>query len=273
MTTPRAFCTSLAVIPLIALFAGCSRAKDGYCVHDMARPQPQKITPATSGTDTRLPAAPSDAIVLFDGKDLSAWQTAKGAPAPWKLADGYFQVAPGTGSIQSKQQFGDCQLHVEWREPKDVQGQGQGRGNSGVFVQGLYEIQVLDSSGTQTYPDGMAGAIYGQYPPLVNATRPPGQWNTYDAIFHAAKTDTAGHLTVTSRARMTVLFNGILVQDNMSLLGPTVHNLLASYPAGVPAKGPLVLQDHGNPVEYRNIWIRPLHEPVPPPPVRPHESN
>lgn len=266
MTTPWAFYIPLVIIALIPLLATGDTNTD-YSVNDSNHPQPEKVTPGTSSTETQPGTAPSDATVLFDGKNLSQWQSAKGGPAPWKLADGFFEVTPHTGNIHSKPEFGDCQVHVEWREPPGITGEGQGRGNSGVFVQGLYEIQVLDSSGTQTYPDGMAGAIYGQYPPLVNATRPPGQWNTYDAIFHAAKVDASGR--VMTPARMTVLFNGLLVQDNMPLLGPTVHGHLASYPRNFPRRGPLLLQDHGNPVEYRNIWIRPLHEPVPPPPVRP----
>jgi hypothetical protein len=224
------------------------------------------VAPGTCSTESQPGTAPADATVLFDGKDLSQWESAKSGPAPWKVDDGYFEVAPHTGNIHSKAEFGDSQLHVEWREPENVQGESQLRGNSGVYVQGLYEVQVIDSSGTKTYADGMAGAIYGQYPPLVDPTRPAGHWNAYDVIFHAAKVDGSGH--VTEPARITVLFNGVLVQDNMKLLGPTVHGLLASYPATMPAKGPLLLQDHGNPVQYRNIWVRPLHEPAPAPPVR-----
>ena len=187
-----------------------------------------------------------------------------------EVGDGWFEVTKGTGSIASKDEFADAQVHIEWREPEDVKGEGQERGNSGVYVMGLYELQVLDSAGTETYPDGMAGGIYGQYPPLVNATRPAGQWNVYDIVFHAPKLDAEGK--VISPARMTALFNGVLVQDNMELIGPTMHHALATYPAKHPEKGPIVLQDHGNPVRYRNVWVRSLGE-RPAPPVKPARAG
>ena len=210
--------------------------------------------------------APSDATVLFDGKDLSKFKGEKSDEAPWKVGEGYFEIAPHTGAIHSKDEFGDCQLHVEWREAENVSGKSQARGNSGIFLMGLYELQVLDNYQAETYPDGMAGSLYGQYPPLVNASIAPGNWQTYDVIFHAAKTDSDGK--VTDPARMTVLFNGVLVQDDMPLLGPTVHGSLAKYPDKMPSKGPLMLQDHGNPVRYRNIWVRELKGPKPDAPVR-----
>jgi hypothetical protein len=259
--------TTVAVVGVIPFIIAADDHKEGYEVHDMSRPQPAKLTPATFSTQEQAGQAPSDATVLFHGKDLSQWQSEKdGSDAQWKTADGYFEVAPGKGNIRSKAEFGDMQVHVEWREPEDVKGKSQGRGNSGIFLQGLYELQVLDSAGTETYPDGMAGGIYGQYPPLVNATLPAGQWNMYDIIFHAAKLDGDGK--VTTPARATVIFNGVLVQDNVNLLGPTKHKALTNYDEKIPAKGPITLQDHHNPVRFRNIWVRELTAEQPKPPVR-----
>jgi hypothetical protein len=199
---------------------------------------------------------PSDAIVLFDGKDLSKWESFKeeGAAAKWEVKDGAMTVN-GTGDIRTKESFGDCQLHVEWATPSEVKGESQGRGNSGVFFQTRYEVQVLDSYENKTYFDGQAGAVYKQHVPLVNACRKPGEWQTYDIIFRAPKFAEDG--TVTQTARVTVLHNGVLVQDHVEVQGTTG-------PVGVPKytkhnpKEPIKLQDHGNPVRYRNIWIRPL---------------
>jgi hypothetical protein len=196
---------------------------------------------------------PSDAIVLFDGKDLSQWKSSKGGPAKWMLENGYAEIN-GTGSIQTAKEFGDCQLHVEWATPSQVKGQGQGRGNSGILLQGLYEVQVLDSYQNKTYFHGQAGAVYKQYAPLVNACRKPGEWQTYDIIFHAPRFDTNG--AVLSAATVTVLQNNVLVQDNVEIKGQT-HLAIPKYTAH-PLKQPLVLQDHKNPVRYRNIWIREL---------------
>jgi hypothetical protein len=182
------------------------------------------------------------------------------------VENGHIQIVPQSGSIVTRRQFADCQLHVEWLEPGASDKTSQARGNSGIFLMGLYEIQVLDNYHNQTYPDGAAGGVYGQYPPLVNAVRPPGQWQMYDIIFHAPKSE-AGK--VVKPATVTVLLNGVLVQDHMKLIGPTKHAELASYPDNLPATGPLMLQDHGNPIQYRNIWLRELKDPHPAPPVRP----
>jgi hypothetical protein len=223
--------------------------------NDPDRPVPPVIEPATASTQDSAGRPPSDAIVLFDGKDLSQWAGADGQAAKWKVADGYMEVVPKTGIIQTRQPFGDCQLHVEFAEPSPPVGEDQGRGNSGVFLMGLYEIQVLDSYENKTYADGQASAVYGQYPPLVNASRPPGQWQSYDIIFHGPRFDSAGKLV--RPARVTVLHNGVLVQDNIELSGPTEHGERPPYKAHAE-KLPLGLQDHGNPLRYRNIWIREL---------------
>ena len=222
---------------------------------------------------------PSDAIILFDGKNLSKWRGADGSEAKWEIkreaqkvkrpAKGAeslrsSSVSPqinkgvaivnGTGSIFTKEEFGDCQLHVEWATPSAIKGEGQGRGNSGVYIQNRYEVQVLDSYNNKTYFHGQAGSIYKQHAPLVNACRPPGEWQTYDIIFHAPRFE--GDKLVTP-GRLTVLHNGVLVQDHTEILGTTSHEGDPKYEPH-PLKQPLQLQDHGNPVRYRNIWIRPL---------------
>jgi hypothetical protein len=197
---------------------------------------------------------PSDAIVLFDGKNLSQWESAKGGDAKWKVEDGIATVN-GTGSIQTKQAFGDCQLHVEWATPAEVKGEGQGRGNSGVYIQGRYEVQVLDSYNNKTYFHGQAGSIYKQHAPLVNVCRKPGEWQVYDIIFHAPRFDAEGKLT--KAATVTVLQNGVLVQDHTEILGTSSHAGAPKYTAHA-LKQPLTLQDHNNPVRFRNIWIREL---------------
>lgn len=208
--------------------------------------EPKVIDPGPVG------GPPSDAIVLFDGKDLSKWQGAKGTEAKWEVTDGAMTVNK-TGSIRTKEEFGDIQLHVEWAAPSVVKGEGQGRGNSGVYLQGRYEIQVLDSFQNKTYPDGQAGAFYGHSAPLVNASRKPGEWQTYDIIFHAPKPSADGSRT--EPGSLTVFHNGVLVQDHVPVKGsPTT----AAEFKGSGPKGPLILQDHGNPVRFRNIWVRPL---------------
>jgi len=220
--------------------------------NSMDRPRPPVVDPGPE----RPPAPPpSDAVVLFDGRSLSAWQSDSGKPARWTVRDGYMQVAPGTGAIRTKQAFGSVQLHVEWAAPLPAEGEGQDRGNSGVFLMGHYEIQVLDTWHNLTYADGMAGAVYGQTPPLVNASRAPGQWQTYDIVFHRPVFDRAGK--VVTPARVTVLQNGVLVQDNTEITGWTVHAEVAKYQPHADSL-PLVLQDHAHPVRYRNIWVRPL---------------
>jgi hypothetical protein len=220
-----------------------------YHVHDPARPHPRVVTPAA-----QVGGAPSDAIVLFDGKDLSQWVSTKaaGQPAGWKVENGYFEVVKGTGQIATKEKFGDVQLHIEWASPAMVSGNSQGRGNSGVFLQGRYEIQVLDSYQNPTYADGQASAIYGQWPPLANAARKPGEWQAYDIVFEAPRLDGA---KLVKPAFVTVFHNGVLTQNHHEIMGPTMHRELAKY-VPQPAEDSLQLQDHGNPVRYRNIWIR-----------------
>ena len=223
-----------------------------WAVHDPNRPLPPVVNP---GPPLPPVPAPSDAVILFDSKDLSQWADEKGGPARWKAENGYFEVVPGTGNIQTRIGFGSCQLHIEWAAPYPPKGSGQDRGNSGVFLMGLYEVQVLDSYENKTYADGMAGAIYGQYPPLVNACRQPGEWQSYDIIFKAPKFDADGKLL--KPARMTVLHNGILIQENAELTGPTAHKARPPYKVHAD-KLPLMLQDHSHPVRFRNIWLREL---------------
>jgi len=221
----------------------------GYHVHDGTRPQPPVVQAPAD-------APPSDAMVLFDGKDLGKWCSQKdpAKAAPWKIVDGAMEVVPGKGDIQTVDSFGDCQLHLEFASPAAVKGEGQGRGNSGVFLMGCYEVQVLDNYDNPTYPDGTVGAVYGQTPPLVNALRAPGEWNTYDILW-TAPVFAPGKLV--SRARVTVLLNGVVVQRNTELEGPTQHKELAHYLPHA-AKAPLRLQDHGDLVRFRNIWLREL---------------
>lgn len=228
------------------------RPAERWSIHDPARPLPPVVDPGPAGPPA---PAPSDAVILFDGRDLSQWEDSKGGPAGWKIESGAMEVVAKAGSIRTKKAFGDCQLHVEWAAPAVVTGEGQGRGNSGVFLMNTYEVQVLDSYENMTYADGMAGAIYGQYPPLVNACRKPGEWQTYDIIFHRPRFDSGGN--VVSPARMTVFHNGVLIHDDVELLGPTSHKIRLPYKAH-PDRLPLSLQDHGNPVRFRNIWLRPL---------------
>jgi hypothetical protein len=229
-------------------------AQDLGPIHDRTRPQPPVVDPGTASTLDVPGRPPSDATILFDGKDLSKWRTKEGqGPARWKVEGGVLEVVPDTGDIETVQGFGDCQLHVEWSAPVPPHGEDQDRGNSGVYLMGLYEVQVLDSYKSVTYPDGQAAALYGQYPPLVNAMRPPGEWQTYDIVFHGPRFGSDGK--VTRPARVTVLHNGVLVQDGVTLTGPTAHKMRPPY-AAHPEKLPLALQDHHAKVRYRNIWIR-----------------
>jgi hypothetical protein len=211
-----------------------------------AEPEPPIVTP---GAQNQLP--PSDAIVLFDGKDFSKWQSMdKGGGEPkWKIVDGAMEVTK-TGSIRTKEEFGDVQLHVEWASPTKIEGEGQGRGNSGVYLMGRYEIQVLDSYENKTYPNGQAASFYGHNAPLVNASRKPGEWQAYDIIFRAPKKAADGSVTPGS---FTVLHNGVLVQDHIPIKGGATT---AAAFQNLAEKGPVVLQDHANPVRFRNIWIR-----------------
>jgi len=226
-----------------------------WAVHDGNRPQPKEVTPGTFSSEAQPGKPPSDAVVLFNGKDLSNWQSEKkDGPAKWLAQDGVMQVVPKAGTIHTKEEFGDCQLHIEWAEPKDVQGTSQSRGNSGIFLMGLCEIQVLDSYHNATYADGHAASIYGVSPPMANALRPPGEFQVYDIVFRRPIYK-QGQLV--DPGHVTVFVNGVLAQDHAALEGPTGHKK-RTHPAPFPEKGPLALQDHGNPVRFRNIWYRPL---------------
>jgi len=217
---------------------------------DMSRPRPRVITPPGMSTQAAPGKAPSDAIVLFDGTDLSKWKRDKAAPgeddkAPWKVENGCFEVVPKTGFIRTREKIkGDTQWHLEWAAPSEVKGSSQGRGNSGVFIGGFPEVQVLDSFENDTYPDGQAAGLYGQYPPMVNASRKPGEWQTYDIIVERQQKDEAGK--VIKKARISVIHNGVVVQWGREFDSPAPD-------------GDLGLQDHGNPVRYRNIWVRPIN--------------
>lgn len=214
-------------------------------------PEPRVVTP---GESNHLP--PSDAVVLFDGKSLDQWKGLKeNGAAPWKVEEGIFTVVAGSGGIESKESFGDAQIHLEWRSPSEVKGESQGRGNSGFFLMGKYEVQVLDSYNNRTYSNGQAGSIYKQHPPLVNAMRPPGEWNTYDIIFTAPRFNDDGMLI--KPAKVTIIHNNILVQNGVELKGPTEYIGIPNYQEHDDAL-PYMIQDHGNPVSFRNIWVRKL---------------
>ncbi len=219
-------------------------------VHDPARPQSPVVA---SGTFSENAKPPGDATVLFDGKDLSQWTDRKGNPAPWVVQDG--TAVSTKGDIMTKENFGDIQLHLEFREPTPPKGSGQSRGNSGVFFMGLYEIQILDCYSNQTYADGATGGLYGQHPALANACRPPGQWQTYDIIFNTPHFDAAGQMT--TPAYVTVFQNGVVVQNHQAFRGPTNWRVPGKYAPHRPT-GPISLQYHSNPVAYRNIWVRPV---------------
>jgi hypothetical protein len=212
-------------------------------------PVPEVVTPG-EGT-----APPSDAIVLFDGSNLDQWESKKGGPVPWKLENGILTVVKGSGGIITKQKFGDVQLHLEWRSPGVIEKEGQGRGNSGVFLQDRYEIQVLDSYENPTYVNGQAGAVYKQHIPLVNACRPPGEWQSYDILFTAPRFREDGRLFCPGT--ITLIHNGVLIQNHVTVQG-TTENVGLPKVIGHDLKQPLMLQEHGNPVSYRNIWIREL---------------
>lgn len=228
-------------------------------VHDMDRPNPSAITPA----DQSLPVPPPQgAVVLFDGKDLSHWVSSDGSAPQWKVANGYLETVPSTGPIHTTDTFGDVQLHVEWATPNPPHGTGQDRGNSGIFLMRRYEVQVLDSYNADTYADGQAGALYGEYPPLYNATRAPGEWQAYDIYFRRPRFNADSSLA--EPARMTVVLNGVLIQDNEVMTGPTTWLHHFPYRAHADAL-PLELQDHNHPVRYRNIWALPMPERPEPP--------
>ena len=246
------FLIGLSALSTAALAQTTSRDQFDPKVTEFYDLKPEKITPGATNSD-----APSDAIVLFGGKDFNEWTSARDGGAPkWDVKDGAMTVTKGTGDVKTKKEFRDFQLHIEWRTPSEVVGEGQGRGNSGIFLQGLYELQVLDSYESVTYSNGQAGAIYKQEQavPLVNACKKPGEWQTYDVIFTAARFGKGGRMIIP--AYVTVLQNGVLIQAHTAITGPTEYKGLPVYKE--IDKGPLQLQDHGNPVSYRNIWIREL---------------
>lgn len=227
-----------------------------WAVHDRNRPQPMLVTPGTFSSQDQPGKPPSDAIVLFDGTDLSKWEAdkEKAEPTKWVIKDGAMECVPGSGYIRTKEKFGDCQLHVEWAAPVNVEGESQGRGNSGVFLMGMLEVQVLDNYGNLTYADGSAASVYGVNPPMANALRPPGQFQSYDIVFRRPIYKGGQQL---DPGYVTVFENGVLVQDHTMIEGGTGH-MGRSKPSPFPEAGPLKLQDHGNPVRYRNIWYRRL---------------
>ena len=236
-----------------AVYGDCPDAKHAWAVHDWNRPKPHRVSVSPSGV-------PSDAIVLFDGTKESFsknWRYQRKNADPWRIADGAMTVLPakkGSG-VMTRREFGDCQLHLEFASPAEVKGEGQGRGNSGVFFMRKFEIQVLDCYENPTYPDGTVGGIYGQFPPLANAIRKPGEWNMYDFVFIASRF--AGHQLITP-AYITVFLNGVLLHHMKAIQGPTQHRRLAEYTL-MNSVGALELQDHGDLVRFRNIWYRPLN--------------
>ena len=247
MNTKSFISAGAAILLAISALAQQNRMKPEET--EVWEPEPRIVT-------TYADKAPSDAIVLFDGSSLDEWVSRKdgSSPAEWTVSDGAFTMVRGKGDIQTKQEFTDYQLHVEWRSPSEVKGEGQGRGNSGIFMQGLYEVQVLDSYNNRTYSNGQAASVYKQRIPLVNATKPPGEWQTYDIIWTAPRFNADGILI--SKARVTVIHNGVLVQNNAEIDGPTEFIGLPKYKAH--GAGPIILQDHGDAVSFKNIWVRPL---------------
>ena len=241
------------LIGCLSLAAATAAAQQVHWpVNSLERPRPPVVQPGAP-----LPPAPppSDAMLLFDGKNLSAWEGEEGKPAGWTLRDGYMEVKPGSGAIHTRIPFGSIQLHIEWAEPTPTHGESQERGNSGVFLMSRYEIQVLDSWRNDTYADGQAAAMYAQRPPLVNASRPPGIWQSYDIVFIRPRF--APDSSVTQPARVTVFHNGVLVHHDNAFSGRTVHGREAIYEAHED-RLPLLLQDHGNLVRFRNVWVREL---------------
>ncbi len=221
----------------------------GFHVHDPDRPVPPKVTPGQASTGQQPGTAPSDAVVLFDGGDLKAWQ-----PNEWKVEEG--ELVATEGRLSSREEFGDCQLHLEWMAPEKPEKRDTNRGNNGVFLMGMIEVQVFDSFNTPIYPDGQAAAVYAQTPPLVNACREPGRWQTYDIVFFAPRYDDQGNMT--EPARLTMLHNGVLVHHNQEIYGHTPHAGLAAWPEKPITQGPIALGAHHCPVRFRNIWVRRL---------------
>ena len=225
-------------------------------VHDDNRPRPAVVK--TGETFSHMAPAPSDAVVLFDGTNLDKWENTKaGKPVTWKVENGYMEVAPKSGTIKTKDNFGDFQLHLEFATPEEVKGASQGRGNSGVIIYGNYEVQLLDSYNNKSYADGQCGAMYGQFPPLWNAAKKPGAWQTYDIIFETARWE--GDKLV-KKANVTVIHNGVLLHHRKEFIGTVKHKRVADYSKPHAPEGPIVLQDHGNPMRFRNIWIRAIGE-------------
>ena len=224
-------------------------------VHDGTRPQPRIVT--SGATFSHLAPPPLDAVVLFDGHDLSKWQLGNGSPAPWKIENGYMEVAPKSGSIRTRDKFADFQLHIEFATPVNVEGNSQGRGNSGILMNGVYEVQVLDSWENPTYPDGQTGALYGQNPPRVNASKPPGTWQSYDIIWESPRWDENKELV--KKANVTVIHNGVVLHHRLQFTGTTPHQNNGTYKPHAPEMF-IELQDHNNPMRFRNIWLRKLGE-------------
>jgi hypothetical protein len=257
ISTMRIFTIARAGVALgLTFLAGTLAAQqaelDGWPQHSRARPQPTVVTP---GAPVFAPP-PSDAVVFFGGASLDRWMHGDSSAPRWRVVDGAFEVAPGSGGLVTRDHFGDVQLHIEWMTPNPPRQEGQDRSNSGVFFGGgRYEVQVLDSYRNPTYPDGQAAAIYGQYPPLVNASRPPGEWQTYDIVYRRPRFGPDG--AVITPAVLTVHHNGILVQDHRPLVGPTSNGYRAPYEQHED-RLPISLQDHGQPVRFRNVWVRDL---------------
>ncbi|MEM1320121.1 MAG: DUF1080 domain-containing protein [Bacteroidota bacterium] len=238
---------NLLLIALISWNYASSQITDPKAT-EVWDPEPRVIDPG----DHQRP--PSDAIVLFDGTNLDQWMADDSTAAKWTIEDGHMTVKPGGGGVTTKESFGDIQLHIEWRSPEVVLKEGQLRGNSGVFLQSRYEVQVLDSYNNRTYANGQAGSVYKQYIPLVNASRKPGEWETYDIIFKAPRFNEDGIRV--AAGRLTVLHNGILIQNNVEIQGTTEYIGLPKNKAH--GNAPIYLQDHGDLVSYRNIWVRKL---------------
>jgi hypothetical protein len=241
---------------VLGLLAAASLKQDAkqWAIHDPNRPQPAVVTPGTSSCGVTAGTAPSDAIDLFSGSSLDAWRSGTG-PAKWTVDHGILHVNPRSGDIQTAENFENVQLHIEWMIPANRETKGQGGGNSGVYFMNQYEIQILNAFENTTYADGTAASFYGQHPPLVNPCRPKGEWNVYDIVFHAPQWDEDGNLVAPAHA--TVLFNGVLVQDHQDFWGSTAHARRATY-GNAHGPGPIRIQDHGDPIMFRNIWARRL---------------
>ena len=240
--------TSTTLVALLLHSVAFGQIKDPKAT-EVWEPEPRIVNPGEYPS-----SAPSDAIILFDGTNTDMWQHRDNSAVKWHVADGVMTVVKGTGAIFTKDNYGDVQLHLEWRAPAEVVSSDQGRGNSGVFLQNRYEVQILDSYENRTYSNGQAGSIYKQYMPLVNAMKPPGEWQYYDIIFTAPRFNSDG--IVVSHGYLTVFHNGVLVQNHSQLQGPTVFIGLPKYQAH--GEAPIQLQDHSNPVSFRNIWLRKL---------------